>query len=96
MHLLASREYPVIDYQTMAEFVGHERLFRTTNGGFLLHLSSAGKPYEEERIIRLIPGYRRGPEPAPYLNNNICSLQWLDRRRGGSRGGDGRPRALSR
>jgi hypothetical protein len=35
----------------------------------------------------------RGTEaPRPYLNNNICSLQWLDRRRGGSRGGGGRPR----
>jgi hypothetical protein len=29
--------------------------------------------------------------PRPYLSN-ICSLQWLDRRRGGSRGGGGRPR----
>jgi hypothetical protein len=53
MLLLASREYPVIDYQTMAEFIGHERLFRTTNGAFVLHLSSARKSCEEERIIRL-------------------------------------------
>jgi hypothetical protein len=28
MQLLASRDYPVIDYQTMGEFVGRERLFR--------------------------------------------------------------------
>jgi hypothetical protein len=53
MHLLASREYPVIDYQTMAEFIGHERLFRAANGAFLLHLSSAVKPCAEERIIGL-------------------------------------------
>jgi hypothetical protein len=31
MHLLASREYPVIDYQTLAEFTGQERLFRAAN-----------------------------------------------------------------
>ena len=54
MHLLVSREYPVIDYQTMTEFVGHERLFRAANGTFLLHMSTEGKPDAEERIIRLI------------------------------------------
>jgi hypothetical protein len=54
MHLLVSREYPVIDYQTMTEFVGHERLFRDANGAFLLHMSSEGRPCAEERIIRLI------------------------------------------
>ncbi len=52
MHLLASREYPVIDYQTMTESIAHERLFRAANGAFLLHMSSEGKP--EERIIRLV------------------------------------------
>jgi hypothetical protein len=53
MLFLASREYPVVDYQTMTEFVGHERLFRTTNGVFWLHMSSDGEPGTEERIIRL-------------------------------------------
>jgi|SRR5271168_2946523 len=53
MHFLASREYPVVDYQSMAEFVGRERLFRTTNGVFWLHMSSDRKPNPEERIIRL-------------------------------------------
>ena len=43
MQLLASRDYPVIDYQTMGEFIGHERLFRATDGAFLLHMSSEGK-----------------------------------------------------
>ena len=53
MHLLASREYPVIDCQTLAEFVGHERLFRGADGSFLLYLSSDGKPEAEERIAWL-------------------------------------------
>jgi hypothetical protein len=51
MLLLASREYPVVDYQTMAEFVGHERLFRRADGSFLLYLSSEGRPDTEERIF---------------------------------------------
>jgi hypothetical protein len=50
---LASREYPVVDYQTMAEFIGHERLFRMANGQFLLHMSSEGKLEVEERLIWL-------------------------------------------
>jgi hypothetical protein len=54
MHLLVSREYPVIDYQTMTEFVGHEPLFRDANGAFLLRMSFEGRPGAEERIIRLI------------------------------------------
>src|SRR5216684_140087 len=53
MQLLASREYPVIDYQTMAEFIGHERLLRMANGQFLLHMSSEGRLEAEERIIWL-------------------------------------------
>jgi hypothetical protein len=40
MKLLASREYSVIDYQTLAEFIGHERLFRMPNGQLLLHMAS--------------------------------------------------------
>jgi hypothetical protein len=43
----------VIDYQTMGEFIGYERLFRTTDGAFLLHMSSEGKLEAEERIIWL-------------------------------------------
>jgi len=53
MQLLASREYPVIEYQTMDEFIGRERLFRTTDGAFVLHMSSEGKLEAEERIIWL-------------------------------------------
>jgi hypothetical protein len=53
MHLLTSREYPVVDYQTMAEFTGLERLFRAINGVFWLHMSSDGKREREERIIML-------------------------------------------
>jgi hypothetical protein len=55
MQLVASREYPVIDYQTMAEFMGYERLFRMADGSFLLYLSSEGegRAEVEERIVRL-------------------------------------------
>jgi hypothetical protein len=55
MLFLASREYPVVDYQTMAELVGRERLFRATNGVFWLHMNSDGKANTEERIIQLTP-----------------------------------------
>ena|SRR5260221_7876097 len=53
MQLLASRSYPVIDYQTMAEFVGLERLFRVSDGTFLLHMASEEEPEPEERIAWL-------------------------------------------
>jgi hypothetical protein len=53
MQFLATREYPVIDYQTMSESIGLERLFRTPNGVFWLHMSSNGRTDPEERIIRL-------------------------------------------
>jgi hypothetical protein len=53
MHLLASRQYPVIDYQTMDEFIGQERLFRAENGAFLLHMSSDWKLSADVRIIWL-------------------------------------------
>lgn len=53
MQLLASRDYAVIDYQTMGEFIGYERLFRATDGAFLLHMSSDRKLEAEERIIWL-------------------------------------------
>jgi hypothetical protein len=53
MQLLASRGHAVIDYQTMDEFIGYERLFRATDGVFLLHMSSDRKLEAQERIIRL-------------------------------------------
>jgi len=53
MQLLAFREYPAIDAQTLVEFTGHERLFRGADGSFLLHMSSEGQPAAEERIVRL-------------------------------------------
>jgi hypothetical protein len=53
MQLLASRDYPVIDHQTVGEFIGHERLFRMADGAFLLHMSSEGKLEAEERVIWL-------------------------------------------
>jgi hypothetical protein len=53
MQLLASRHYPVVDCQTMTEFIGHERLFRGSDGAFLLHMSSEGTREADERIIWL-------------------------------------------
>jgi hypothetical protein len=53
MQLLSYRKYPVIDGQTLVEFVGHERLFRRSDGSFLLYMSSDGKPETEERIAWL-------------------------------------------
>jgi hypothetical protein len=52
VQLLACREYSVIDYQTLVEFTGHERLFRAADGSFLLHMSSERKE-TENRIICL-------------------------------------------
>jgi hypothetical protein len=48
-----SRDYPVIDYQTMGEFIGRERLFRATDGAFLPHMESEGKLEAEERVVWL-------------------------------------------
>jgi len=53
MQLLAYREYPGIDVDTLAEFTGHERLFRGADGSFLLHMSSEGQLVAEERVIWL-------------------------------------------
>ena len=53
MQLLALREYPAIDAQTLVEFTGHERLFRGPDGSFLLHMSSEGQSVVEERTIWL-------------------------------------------
>ena len=53
MQLLAFREYPAIDVQTLTEYKGHERLFREAEGSFLLHMSSEGQPVAEERIVWL-------------------------------------------
>ena len=53
MQLLAFREYPAIDAQTLVEFIAHEPLFREADGSFLLHMSSEGQPVTEERIVWL-------------------------------------------
>jgi hypothetical protein len=53
MQLLAFREYPAIDTDTLVEFMAHERLFRGTDGSFLLHMSSDAQLLAEERVIWL-------------------------------------------
>jgi hypothetical protein len=53
MQILAFRQYPAIDADTLDEFTGHERLFRGPDGSFLLHMSSDGQRAAEERVIWL-------------------------------------------
>ena len=88
MQLLASRDYPVIDYQTMGEFIGRERLFRATDGTFVLHMSSEGKLEAEERIVWLT--VRDAIEPvqlqivrhrcgSAFRSTEPCQRLWLAR-----------------
>jgi hypothetical protein len=51
-----SRDYAVIDYQTMGEFIGYERLFRATDGAFLLHMSSEGIPPAKAALPDMMGG----------------------------------------
>jgi hypothetical protein len=97
MQLLVSREYPVIDYQTMVEFIGHERLFRKSERSFLLHLSSAGKSEAEERVVWLdareaITWLGEAPEQygslwefAEVVSSLDNSLPMIEARAGGER-----------
>ncbi len=70
MQLLALREYPAIDAETLVEFTGRERLFRSTDGSFLLHMSSENQSViVEERIIRLSPR-----DALSWLNDGLDQL----------------------
>ncbi len=50
MDLLASRIYPFIDTGSLVEHRACDTLFRTEDGGFLLHLSS---PIGAYRVLRI-------------------------------------------
>jgi hypothetical protein len=52
MQLISSRTYPVLDTESLTEYVGCDTLFRSP-GGFLLHMTSQGKADGEERVLRL-------------------------------------------
>jgi hypothetical protein len=51
MDLLISRTYPFIDSQSLVEHQARDSLFRFPDGAFLLHLSSSGRPLENDRLV---------------------------------------------
>ena len=53
MQLVVSRSYPVIDAQTLAEYVARDALFRTAAGSYLLYMASGRLVEPEERILFL-------------------------------------------
>ena len=53
MHLIVSRSYPVIDAQTLVEYVARDALFRTGDESFLLYMASKGLVESEERVLFL-------------------------------------------
>jgi hypothetical protein len=53
MQLMVSRSYPVIDAQTLTEYVARDALFRTADGSYLLYMASGRQVGSEERILFL-------------------------------------------
>jgi hypothetical protein len=53
MQLMVSRSYPVVDTQTLAEYVARDALFRTADGSYLLYMASGRQVESEERIVFL-------------------------------------------
>jgi hypothetical protein len=53
MQLMVSRNYRVIDAQTLAEHVARDALFRTTDGSYFLYMSSGRQLESEERVLFL-------------------------------------------
>jgi hypothetical protein len=53
MQLMVSRSYPVIDAQTLAEYVASDVLLQTADGSYLLYMASKGPVEGEERILFL-------------------------------------------
>ena len=51
MQLMVSRSYPVIDTQTLTEYVARDALFRTADGSYFLYMASGGQLEGEERIL---------------------------------------------
>jgi hypothetical protein len=51
MQLMVSRSYPVIDVQTLTEYVARDALFRTADGSYFLYMVSGGRVEGEERIL---------------------------------------------
>jgi hypothetical protein len=53
MQLMVSRSYPVIDAQTLTEYVARDALFRTADGSYFLYMASGGQVEGEERLLLL-------------------------------------------
>jgi hypothetical protein len=53
MQLIASHSYPIIDEQTLGEYVARDSLFRSDDGSFFLYMAAAGQTEGEERILLL-------------------------------------------
>jgi hypothetical protein len=53
MQLMVSRSYPVIDAQTLTEYVARDALFRTADGSYFLYMAPGGRVEGEERILFL-------------------------------------------
>ncbi len=51
MELVVSRNYPVIDAETLTEYVARDALFRAADGSYFLYMVSKGRPEDEERIL---------------------------------------------
>ena len=51
MQLMVSRSYPVIDAQTLTEYVTCEALFRVADGAYFLYMASKGRVEGKERIL---------------------------------------------
>ena len=53
MQLMVSRSYPVIDAQTLAEYVTRDALFRAADGSYFLYMTSMDRVEGEERVLFL-------------------------------------------
>jgi hypothetical protein len=53
MQLMVSRSYPVIDAQTLAEYVARDALFRAADGSYFLYMASKARVEGKERILFL-------------------------------------------
>ena len=53
MQLMVSRSHPVIDAQTLTEYITRDALFRAADGSYFLYMTSMGRVEGEERILFL-------------------------------------------
>jgi hypothetical protein len=51
IEILASRTYPFIDSEALAEHQACDTLFRMPDGSFLLHLSASDRTAGDDRLV---------------------------------------------